>query len=195
MIKGCKIVGCEKPHQARGLCRTHYQWQSQHGGFTEKGLKDKTLSERFWEKVDKKNDDQCWAWQGAKDGKGYGLIKTIGGKIQQERAHRLSYQMFKGEIPEGLFVCHKCDNRGCVNPAHLFIGTHRENMQDMVDKGRASKKRNYHILTKEQAKAVYDVRYTVNAKVLAKQLDVSRAAIYTIWSQRNWKEFSAQETP
>jgi HNH endonuclease len=93
-----------------------------------------TLSERFWSKVDKSGD--CWVWTGSRDLKGYGKI-NIG--CTPTLAHRVSWQIKSGDIPEGLFVLHRCDNPPCVNPAHLFIGTAGDNVQDMMSKGRQRK--------------------------------------------------------
>lgn len=97
--------------------------------------------DRFWAKVSKSGPvmpgmtSRCWAWTGATQKSGYGRIRTASGKL--DGAHRVSWSMHNGLIPEGKLVLHKCDNPACVRPNHLYLGTYRDNAQDMAAKGRS----------------------------------------------------------
>lgn len=95
----------------------------------------KTLEERFWEKVDVTKG--CWNWTSSKEKDGYGQFRLPSGRRVQ--AHRFSWELTNGEIPDRVFVCHHCDNPSCVRPDHLFLGTHDENMRDRNIKGRAAR--------------------------------------------------------
>jgi hypothetical protein len=95
---------------------------------------DLKVARRFWQKVDKQGENECWNWIGAKSGYRYGSFSIH--SYTQIKAHRLSWLIHFGDIPKGMLVCHKCDNSLCVNPKHLFLGTTTDNMRDMTRKGR-----------------------------------------------------------
>jgi hypothetical protein len=97
------------------------------------------VEKRFWAKVDRRSPDECWLWRGAIDTGGYGYISiTHDGVKRNGRAHRIAWELHHGRpFPEGMFACHSCDNRPCVNPHHIWPGTNSDNMLDAVRKGRS----------------------------------------------------------
>lgn len=131
VIAMCSVAGCERTAVARTWCLPHYKRWQRWGDPT--GSKPTAL-ERFWAKVDKDGPGGCWIWTSTRNHRGYGLFRDI--PARQVATHRYSYMLHKGEIPEGLFVCHTCDNPPCCNPDHLWLGTHLENMRDRGAKGR-----------------------------------------------------------
>jgi len=137
--------------------------------------------ERFWSKVDKRGPDECWEWQGTLNNKGYGNF-ALKGKC--ETAQRASYLLNVGEIPDGQVVRHKCDNRSCVNPAHLEIGTYSQNNQDMVNRNRRKYK-----LTIAQARQIRE--RLANGELqreVAESFGVSKALVSHIHNGRTWTE-------
>lgn len=101
------------------------------GIFRQRGVHARPLNERFFEKLIF-GMSNCWYWAGHVDGIGYGRFAALG----ENKAHRVSYRMFHGDIPEGMKVLHRCDVMACVNPDHLFLGTQMDNVADMIAKGR-----------------------------------------------------------
>lgn len=98
-----------------------------------RGRPSRPVAERFWSYVQR--GDECWTWIGARDANGYGRLSLPGrGTIG---AHRVSWELHRGEIPDGLCVLHRCDNPPCVWPEHLFLGTHADNVADRIAKGRS----------------------------------------------------------
>lgn len=95
------------------------------------------LATRFWAKVDRRGPDECWPWLAVTNHGGYGMVSVDN---VMRRAHRVAWELVNGPIPEGIKVLHRCDVRACCNPGHLFLGTQRANIDDMVAKGRGRTK-------------------------------------------------------
>ena len=137
--------------------------------------------ERFWKYVEK--TDTCWLWTGAKDGGGYGVIGMGGVGGKDEKAHRLSYMIHKGPIPDGKLILHSCDNPPCVNPAHLDPGTLQKNAEDRAIRGRQTRKL--------QPAQIVQIRKLIKAGMrltsIANQFGVHATCILAIRDGRTWK--------
>jgi hypothetical protein len=150
------------------------------------------INQRFWNKVDRRGDNDCWLWTGAKWESGYGRIRR-GNKMA--RAHRVAWEITHGPIPVGKFVCHKCDNRSCCNAiSHLFLGTQSENLHDMVLKGRSAHQRgedhgNARLTWPEvrSARAVYATG-KVSIRRIAEVLRVPRNTAGSFLRGETWQE-------
>lgn len=181
----CKYKNCERKSRAHGYCPKHYD-RFRRTGTAEPGPKAAgSLESRFWRKVDKSGD--CWIWTGAKMKSGYGRLRTGGVGSDVWNAHRVSYHINKGEIPDGLFVLHKCDNPSCVNPDHLFLGDHDENMRDKARKGRgAGENHPRSQLTDKQAREIKFAKGKTHQE-LADQYGVGKMLVRDIRANRRWQ--------
>jgi len=150
-----------------------------------------TVEERFWSKVAKSGEDDCWEWMAGCHKEGYGQFRF---NHKQQLAHRVSWQLTNGPIPDGMFVCHTCDNRKCVNPSHCFLGTHQDNMTDMVTKNRQSNAKGeangQAKLTENEVAAIRGLyaysRYFTQQK-LGELFEVSQMTISYIINNQTWK--------
>lgn len=190
----CSVENCKRPVFAAGLCSTHYS-RKRKTGTTDAGPKARlSLGERFWSKVDKRGPDECWEWQ-ASGVSGYGTIGVGGRAGGKVLAHRLSWELHSGPIPDseehhGTVVLHTCDNRKCVNPAHLRLGTQSDNVRDMDAKGRRKNTPHHgekHGNAKLTDEAVRFIRKSnLPQKKLAEMFGVSKYPIYRIKSGKGW---------
>jgi len=144
---------------------------------------------RFWSHVDKSGP--CWLWTSATDRDGYGWFTRRNRKMVS--AHRYMYELIYGPIPNGKQVCHHCDTPGCVTPAHLFLGSHNDNVADKVAKGRQVYGE-YHPRSKLTDQAVREIRKALEQNVpmstLAATYSVSPAAIWNVDKGKNWRHVS-----
>lgn len=193
-MKTCSVPECDSAHYGLGFCRKHYMRVRTHGNPSVDGRVKRTdLSVRFWEKVSKSSG--CWEWTGCKGKKGYGEI-GIGGKRGTAFAHRVSYELHHGAIPDGMHILHKCDNPSCVRPDHLFAGTHTDNMRDMWAKergrcdgaGRVGSANGNHRLTEAQVTDILEqLGDGKSRRSIGNQYGVSKTLIGLIAKGKVWK--------
>lgn len=153
-------------------------------------MKRKGPLERFWDKVVKADGDECWGWLASTFPDGYGNFHVDGKNLG---AHRFMWAyVLKRELPPGMFICHHCDNPPCVNPAHLFIGTAQDNIDDKVAKGRHGYGLPNTKLTESQVVFVLSSPL-VSARKLASQFSVTRQTINLIRQGKRWKHIHPQK--
>lgn len=157
----------------------------------------KSVEQRFWEKVEIRDFCECWEWKGYRLPGGYGRLFFRGQK--NELAHRVAWLLTYGYMPT-CFVLHKCDNPSCVNPNHLFTGTHRDNMEDMKHKGRARNSGMHgesHGSAKLTNDNVREIRRLLQEgqlfqREIAEQFGVARSLISLIKTGRAWKHLNEE---
>lgn len=188
----CCIKGCEKKVMGSGMCSAHYTKLRKYGNpIAEKqaqfhGL---PLMERLMKRVEK--GETCWVWTGSKNQTGYGMINVEG---TPRLVHRIVWRELFGVITPEQFVCHRCDNPSCVNPAHLFLGDYQINSDDKISKGRhrwgllRGEKHGGARLSREIVQAIR--ASAENGVVLARRYGVSTSHVSDIRRGKVWKHTS-----
>ena len=147
------------------------------------------FEERFWKKVKKGKPEECWEWMAGRFVDGNGNFWD--GK-KNEYANRYSWYLHYGDIPKGLLALHRCDNPPCVNPNHLFLGTHKDNIADCIKKGRKVILRGEdHGMSKLTKEKVLEIRRLLGEgklqKTLAQIFDVTPTTIHEVGRRKTWK--------
>lgn len=145
--------------------------------------KKRDAAKRFWAKVDVRGEDECWNWTKALNEHGYGWFSFNG---SPDRASRVSWIFQNGPIPAGKCVLHKCDNPKCVNPKHLFLGTHKDNTQDMIKKRRTvfGEKASWAKITEEEARRIREDNRPQS--IVAQEYGLCQQSISLIKRRINW---------
>ena len=150
--------------------------------------------ERFWSKVEVAQPWECWGWKAGVDHHGYGQFSIDGHK---NGSHRIAWQIINGDIPDGMYICHHCDNPACTNPAHLFLGTAKDNASDRDQKGRGSggwSLKGGHVSAKLSDDEVVCILQMfddgVNRDEIADEFSTSRRNVDLIGARRTWRHIT-----
>ncbi len=146
-------------------------------------MNSKNTPEVFWSRV--KKGDECWEWTARLTASGYGRLRWAG---EWMFAHRLSYQLTFGQIEPGMCICHHCDNPKCVRPDHLFMGTHKDNAQDKVRKGRQRRIVGNWKVTPDQVRNIRDLAAVggITFQQIGARFGVSRSAVWLMVHRKTW---------
>lgn len=185
-MKTCIIDGCLAPSYEKSMCSRHYSNSWRHGDphYISRALQHWTVAQRLeyfgWDV----RESGCWEWCARRTPDGYGQFKM---DRTQKWAHREAYKEWVGPIPDGMVVCHKCDNPPCINPDHLFVGTQADNIADMRGKGRARSARGLDDKTVAEIKRLYRTG-EYGQKALEAQFGLSGGTVSKIMNRKIYKE-------
>lgn len=189
VTRKCQITGCENEWLARHLCKKHYRQAEWKGQLLEFGKHYPPIITEvdFWQRaVITADTNRCWEWQRGFEKGGYGHAHIHG---KQWKAHRYAWFLTAG-YDSKVNICHKCDNPKCINPHHLFEGTHKVNSQDMVKKGRVQRG-GKHYMSHLSESDVLDIRQLVSDghthQSVADQFEVVRETVSQIIQRKTWK--------
>jgi hypothetical protein len=199
MKKHCNVDGCGRRRAKSGLCKGHFRRLEKYGDvqadipiLLNSGPDVKTFEQKtaeFFSRITK--TDTCWIWNGIRNPAGYGEYGKWRGR--KMLAHRLSYLIHNGALPDGAIVCHTCDNPWCVNPDHLFLGTNGDNTQDALKKGRLPTGEKSYKAKLKESDVIFIRGYAndIPNKILAQRYGVTDAAIYNVRHFKTWKHLQS----
>jgi hypothetical protein len=194
----CSVEGCGKKVTAKSFCSTHYARFRLYGSPDSKSFDHVSIDIKFWLNVDKAGEDDCWMWKRPASSNGYGRIR-VNETGKEQSAHRVSWWLSNGkqDIPSGMVIMHSCDNKLCVNPKHLSIGTLKDNTQDMIRKGRNKVVRfvgstNGNALLNDDKVRVIKTS-SLNNTQLGKMFGVSPSCIADIKKGRSWAHVKVEQ--
>jgi hypothetical protein len=144
------------------------------------------MGDRFWSKIDKKGKNECWNWIASTSTPGYGQFYSNGKMVG---AHAFAYGRVKGKVPIGLEIRHSCDNRRCCNPAHMKVGTRKENASDREERNRGNHfSGEAHGRSKITSKEVLEIRSSSESSAqIAARYGISRSNVNVIRARKSWK--------
>ena len=182
--QACLVDGCDRQRRTRGWCSAHYTQWWMTGNIPTRPFTDEA---RFYKFVDKRGADECWTWTGTIKKNGYGQFWMDG---KADRAHRISYEISNGKIPNGLLIRHTCDNRACVNPSHLLTGTPKDNARDALERdryprGETQGRSKLTLAQVDEIRANWRTRSETQAS-MARRFGVSTSAVQFVASGHSW---------
>lgn len=192
-MKKCKVASCDSASRALGLCVKHYCRQKRGASLLDVSTRGKLEARLKKNSAAKDGESGCIEWTGFIGVNGYGTIKVSG---KTWLSHRVAYELYNAPIPPGMCVCHECDNRACINPKHLFIGTNADNSADMSAKGRSARGEKQGA-SKLNECSVIEIRSRIAAgeshSKIANCFGVSRALIGRINRRECWSHLQPEK--